>query len=227
MLEFDEPAAANTAEYYAFGPYQDYAVETREIRTAGLQMVRIRQPGGRFPEPAFDQFGINLVLQGATKARFDFGASAFEFELRPGVIAIAPPGAACDYLTEGSYEVLCVCILSTALDRSFPEFAGMQRDLGWLHSRAIRSPLLEQLCLALWDAAAQSSDASTLFIESATVALFSELVRLAKTVPAPLKSIGLKPVRLQRIREFMWANLERDVDLKELAGIAGLSPSQF
>ncbi|MBX9606651.1 MAG: AraC family transcriptional regulator [Gammaproteobacteria bacterium] len=25
----------------------------------------------------------------------------------------------------------------------------------------------------------------------------------------------------------MWANLERDVDLKELAGIAGLSPSQF
>lgn len=73
----------------------------------------------------------------------------------------------------------------------------------------------------------ESSDAlGRVYAESLGWALAAQLLR--RSAPAePRRSSGLPPRRLQRVLDYVRDNLAQDLSLRELAAIAGVSPTHF
>ena len=96
----------------------------------------------------------------------------------------------------------------------------------------LREPILllyddriRDIAALIWQECQIEEERPTLYGESLTVALISCLFEPSQT--RKVSRLGLSRIQLKRTIEYMQASLLRDVRLKELASVAGLSPSHF
>jgi AraC family transcriptional regulator len=85
---------------------------------------------------------------------------------------------------------------------------------------------IRQIAKLIWDECQIEGERPQLYGESLTTALLSCLFQSSR-VQAKASQSGLSRIQLKRTVEYMQASLLRDVRLKELASVAGLSPSHF
>jgi len=219
---------SNIGEYYRHGPYKAYA---RECRTAGstpVDLIRLSQPAGSFPDPPMPTVNLFLVTRGVIQTRVSFGDKPFTCLQRPGAFLVSPPDTACDYDVSGRHELLVVAI-PVDVAGTFLAAAGLTGvGLGPLHGGAHYDPFLEQLCHRLFAEAAVDNPLGGLFADHAVGTLLSTLVRLAgrrAAEPRPPRHLPAAPLR--RVLDYLNANLAGAVSLADLATVAGVSPSHF
>ncbi|WP_260734535.1 helix-turn-helix domain-containing protein [Tunturiibacter lichenicola] len=85
---------------------------------------------------------------------------------------------------------------------------------------------IREIAKLIWEECQTEEERPQLYGESLTVALLSCLFRSSQAQPR-VSQVGLSRIQLKRTVEYMQASLLRDVRLKELASVAGLSPSHF
>ena len=85
---------------------------------------------------------------------------------------------------------------------------------------------IREIAKLIWQECQTEEEHPRLYGESLTVALLSCLFHSSQA-QARVSQLGLSRIQLKRTVEYMQASLLRDVGLKELASVAGLSPSHF
>jgi AraC family transcriptional regulator len=85
---------------------------------------------------------------------------------------------------------------------------------------------IHEIAKLIWQECQTVEESPQLYGESLTAALLSCLFQSSQ-VQKRVSQLGLSRIQLKRTVEYMQASLLRDVRLKELASVAGLSPSHF
>ncbi len=108
----------------------------------------------------------------------------------------------------------------------------LDRDVGSIHLvdvLAVPDPALDRLARLFHAETERPSFGSRLYVDSLTRALGLHLLRRYSTQSPQMLSVASPASgwRVKRALEFMHANLAEDLNLAQLASVAGLGPTQF
>jgi AraC family transcriptional regulator len=201
-----------------------------DTRACGpVEMMTLAQDSGAFPDPASDSYNLILCTSGhAAHCEMTFGGSLHASYVKPNSISVAPLRTECNYELSAAHQIL-VFQLPGQLIRSARQALGVGGvdDLGVLHSGLFQDWSLAQEMQRMWRSAAEAPRAD-IDLETMVVDLSERLVRMS------LSATSAKPQRLhltwralQRVIEFVDAQIGNALPLELLAGIAHLSEFHF
>jgi AraC family transcriptional regulator len=141
---------------------------------------------------------------------------------RPGRVVYLPGGCAC----RGEVDLVEHRSLCIAFDDQFVRDALMQeRELEFCACLDIGDPGVHTLLMNMHDELLDPGFASDVYLRSSLTSL---VVHLSRLNPKPLEpsAIALRrdPKRISRAREFIHANLNREIDVGSLGRTLGVSP---
>jgi AraC-like DNA-binding protein len=181
-----------------------------------------------FALPMYEEYTITCPLRSVVELRGTLGRP-FHRILRPGMLHIVPRGEA------GSYHYRCqeppamgvFFLAPRVLARVAEETIEYDSaHLNLLPRTAEPDALLYELCRAFLGELMSGGIAGKLYLESLTQTLAVHLLRQHSTLASPkLTRAEAQPeLRLQRVLEFIDANLHRQLSLAEIAAEVHLSP---
>jgi AraC family transcriptional regulator len=214
------------ADWLTRGPYRPFVEETRTAN--GVSLVRGKQPPGHYPDPPFADYSLIYTTAGRCWADIDLGNGRKRVEITAGMMMVAPPDTACDYEKHAACETFVVGLPKSRLVSLSEQALGRPVvDLGGCHD-FFRDPLVEALCLRLWDEAVESNPHGSLFADAALDALLATLLtRSGRPPKGPKRSQVLSGDRLGRVRAYIQDNLSREITTADLADVAHLSEFHF
>ena len=126
---------------------------------------------------------------------------------------------------EVEFSVIAIC--PTLLNQTNPEL--MQREIELIPQFSINDPVIQQLALALKTEIQTGCMSGRLYGESLGTALAARLaLNYAVSKPShPFKAKGLPQSQLERVIDYMKANLTRDLSILDLATLTSMSESHF
>ncbi|WP_227498566.1 AraC family transcriptional regulator [Synechococcus sp. PCC 7336] len=121
------------------------------------------------------------------------------------------------------FSVIAIC--PTLLHHATQEL--MQREVELMPQFAIADPVIQQLALALKLEIQTGCLSGRLYGESLGTALAARLVQNYAVSKPEFKANGLPQSQLERVVDYMKANLAQDVSILDLATLTGMSESHF
>lgn len=223
------------ADFYRRGPYAPFVEAIRAPSGASVQLTRLCQPAGAFPDPALPQVGLLIMPSraGAPYVRWDVGTGLRQGTMWPGSMILPPPDTDCDYEVDADHDLLVLNVPRSDAQRLLSpirqDFTG---DFGPLHGPFLADPFLLALAERMWGEAAEDSPRGRLFLEGAVLTLLTALLARAEAVDpdalhGPGEARGLPAWRLKRCLELLHDRLAENLGLDELAQAAGLSTVYF
>ena len=193
-----------------------------------VPLHRLILPPGSYPDPPSESYILTLIVQGGGPLEADFGEGRRRRDAGPGMISVLPTRTACNFVLHGSVEALAL-ELPSALVESF-EHAAWGRpvgDLGACHD-GFRDPLVEAICLRLWDEAEAGPASDPLLLDSALHTLVAALLgRSGRVIDSPGRRNRLAGGPLRAVLDHMESRLDGPVSLSDLANVAHLSEFHF
>jgi AraC family transcriptional regulator len=220
---------ADYRDFYTNGPY---APHLRECRLGGpaaaVQLLDIGQPPGDWSDPAVPDLIILQNFTEGARAHFNLGGGRFGTRVPKGALAIVPPHTETEIVADDAHEIRVVAIPAEYLTPLMLEAgrSGELFDFGRLHSSFLRSEVISEALLRMWDAAASALPVSRLAMDGAVLTLLSELIAAAERPQSTARG-GLAAWQIRWVREHMEAHIGDDVSLATLADLVDLSPNHF
>ncbi len=196
----------------------------------GAQVRRWRDVHPDISQPRLDHHYLTMHLGGAKQVRRRGEGKCETVHVEPGALSIIPAGSIFEWSTLGPVDFAHVYCAPATLNRvGIQEFdrdgcgSSLEDRLG------IRDPLLEAVFRTILDEIAAPNCSQRLYLDSLTHLLMLRLLRAYGGAPAtPLRTRhAIAPARLQRVLDFIDANLASDVALADLAAVAVSSPFHF
>ncbi|MBF5044633.1 helix-turn-helix domain-containing protein [Aggregicoccus sp. 17bor-14] len=195
----------------------------------GLDVLTSPVPSGRFDSPVDARHVLCLHVGAPVPVSYRAGRAERQGVRLHGQFCVVPGGSSTRWtLSQPATSLLLR--LSPALLRDTAEAMGVgAQDAALVPSIHIRDPRIESIG---WMMQAEERDAypgGRLFADSLAAALAARLLALQShaSAPPPEARRALPPWRLRRVLEYVEANLDQDLTLAELAGVAGFSASHF
>jgi AraC family transcriptional regulator len=202
---------------------------SRETDWAGIAASRFRlgRTDVNLPALAVPAFGVNygepLKLERTLHGRRTSGSVA------PGHLAILPPDADTRWIFNRTTDVVLVYVAADLLAEAIEESAGRDpRGVEIIPRFLIRDLVLERTAHRLLREITEPRPETRLTAETLALDLAAHLVVAHSNLPVPPgRTRPIAPKRLKRVHEFVWANLDRPVSLREMARAAGMSVFHF
>ncbi len=194
-----------------------------------LRVHRAHVRPGRLLEHVNDFHEISVILNGALKTNkcSSLGRQIITSNRGPNV-CLTPAGQPVSAEWKGKLDHLGMFLNASFVSRTATE-NGFSPKVEFVEVYTKQDPLLQNLGLALLETSDSSGRTGSLFADSLIQTLTLHLLKNytnATTVPA-VSSGGLPGYRLNRVIEFIDANLENDISLADLADVAALSSFHF
>jgi AraC family transcriptional regulator len=204
-------------------------LSSRETDWAGIAASRFRLGRSDVNLPALmvPAFGVNygepVKLERTLHGRCTSGSVA------PGHLAILPPDADTRWSFNRTADVVLVYVSADLLEEAIEETVGRDpRRVEIVPRFLIRDLVLERTAHRLLREITEPRSESRLAAETLALDLVAHLVVAHSNLAVPPgRSRPIAPNRLKRAQEFVWANLERPVSLREMAQAAGMSVFHF
>jgi len=195
----------------------------------GVKMYRARVIPGRMLEHTADDHEINISLGGElVTEKISANGRRVRTIGRDGNICFTPAGQPIS--ASWSNEIDNMGIL---LDPHFVQRTAIENNLSngfeFVEVYKQEDRLITQLGLALLDEAATENPMGRLYADSLIQTLALHVLKTYSTAKSGVERSngGLSGYRLQRVCEYIEANLDEDVGLAQLAAVAGLSQFHF
>jgi AraC family transcriptional regulator len=189
----------------------------------------VLQPRGQLDDYGIDHALLGLCVAGTGKLQVRDGKTVRRLTSSPGRFSVLGRGFEQKPVTwSGSREMLFVAINVDQLER----FMRHDMNLACLHidpQYAISDPHVVSLLLNMRDEIQAGCPTGKLYGEGLSLALAAYLFKRYSRELGPEGRYGpaLSPNQVARIRQYIRANLARDVGLGELADQLSLSPHYF
>lgn len=197
----------------------------------GALLRRWRGTAPDMEQPRLDSHYVVLHLDGAKRvSRRGGGGGSVIAEARPGAITFVPVGLGCSWKTEGPIGFAHLYLDPRQVARVVQEeFDRDPSSVDMIDCVGRELPLLAALFLAMLDEVRAPTFASRLTLDTLLHTLIVRLLCQCSTlaVGGAAATYKLAPRRLQRVLEYMDANLGREIELDDLAGAAGSSRYHF
>ncbi|WP_083499539.1 helix-turn-helix domain-containing protein [Thioalkalivibrio nitratireducens] len=215
-------------EFFTRGREAPSLEESRARPDLAVQMLENAHPPGDLATPPIRELMLSQAVGRPFRHHSDIGAGPFSGCALPGAFVIIPPRVAgrCHMRDPARMRFLgipadlaCDCL---ECDPNAP------LDFGRLHAMLHQDPLITQALDVLWQEMERDDPAAHLFIDSMISAVVVRLARLSEqTRDIDACRGGLAPHQSARVIEYMHANLDQRITLRDLAGLTGLSPWHF
>lgn len=179
--------------------------------------------------PAMSGHVIMTYYGAAQEITWRQGQQRFAGRTAPGTITLIPDGHEGRWDIAGPIEVSHVYLTKERLAAS-AELLTEGKSMELVGRVGFEDPTTARVMEMLSREAAQGDPASRLFVEQAIDLLCTQLLRMHSSLTAPIAPPprrGLANWQVKRVTEFMQENLDREIGLDELAGLAGLSRFHF
>jgi AraC family transcriptional regulator len=171
---------------------------------------------------------IQFFMKPAVIGYSSLDAASVRIPVAPGQAVFCPRKEWHNISWDEEISVLSIRIPDSAFMEAARERL-TERSLEIVPTHVVTDDRLTHLLFALDAERARGYAAGKLFVDSIETALANILITLFNTFTP--KSIpgkgGMAPRALRRVVEFMHANMDKQIGLKDLAGCAGLSLSHF
>lgn len=194
---------------------------------AGLTATLIRNEPGVFDTGAWPDNRIILqTSRDAIRAQCRCDGHSLDHMQTYGDFVIQPAATPGVWQDDGPAEMLMFA-LAPSFVRDTAEGLDMNPDRAGLTLRLhARDPQVEHIGLAMKAALTSGDPVQRLYGEGLGVALASRLLSRFGSGAGPIRH-GLSPRRLRQVIEYIDANLDEDLSLEQLAGVAHASISHF
>jgi AraC family transcriptional regulator len=147
----------------------------------------------------------------------------------PGGLFIMPGGMDFGVRLGGTLQTLHLYLRRTLIEEVTQSIqAGDPKRLELLPSMADSDPLLERLMLGVRDTLHDDDPSALPYVDYLGRAIAARLIRGYSSSSPPTRApVRMGRVHLNKVIDFMQANLGDSIDLPAIAGVAGLSPSHF
>jgi len=194
-----------------------------------LRIHRARVNAGRMLEHVNDFHEVNIALSGAlTTYKINAAGRRITNHNRGSNLCVTPAGQAISAEWNGKLDNLGMFLNADFVSKTAVE-NGFSPNVEFVEVYKKQDPLIQNIGLTLLDMTEKSDARGQLFadslIQSLTLHLLTNYTNAA-AIPA-ISSGGLSGYRLNRVVEFIDANLEHDISLADLATAAELSPFHF
>jgi AraC family transcriptional regulator len=185
-------------------------------------------PGCSVPEHCHPVHFITLQTGGYVRTEWTSGGRMRYADQAPGTVCIMPKGSLHRHQWSDTSSRIVVTLDSATIARATDDLAHREEP-EIIERWNLRDPQIETLMIALHLDAKAGHPAGALYGETLATALAVYLLRTQGvtrgTLPPPRG--GLPSHRLNRVREFVDANLGRELRLSELASVADMSAHYF
>jgi len=146
-----------------------------------------------------------------------------------GDLEIIPPNLAGVWEIKGTDTALAIGIKLRLLERVVEEFGDDPSKLQITNRFQARDPQIEHIAWALKAEMESGYPCGRIYRDSLATALAARIVRNHSSLARPSRAVKLSlPARkLREVLAFVEDNLSRDLELREIADVAGLSVSHF
>lgn len=201
----------------------------RRTAWSGIEILHRRVLSGELIEPGADVHEINITLAGSLtiEKHNPNGNTEFNCGAR-GNVCLTTAGQSLKASWDDHLECLTINLKPSFVEQVALENRFTSRfELIDIYKR--RDPLIHQIGLALIEEMNSETPAGRIYAESLSQTLVFHLLKNYSTANFAPENIsgGLSGYRLRRVREFIHANLERDLTLAEIAAVADLSQFHF
>lgn len=213
------------AEFYRSSAYSQFPQEHRSHAWSGFKAFIVDQKPHDFTDIASSDWVLGLPLRASCPTRFDYGDGWRQRQRGRGDFLLVPPGTEVRYEITGPTRLLVLTWAAGMLtDLDAELFADEENALRPLIGRYFKNNVVESVCRALWAEMARSDAASRLLLDSASSQLAGSLLRC---VARQTEKTTHRRIEVRRVLAYIEGSLERDLSLKELSLVAGLSLFHF
>ena len=181
-------------------------------------------------QPPLDHHLVVVHLGGPKHVRRSGDGPTRDVDISPGQITVAPAGSTYDWQTKGPVDFTHLYICPKRLDHTVHQaFDREPRSIQLQDRLGLKDDLLERLISTMIEDLGAEEAPSKLYFETLFDAAVLRVIRLA-TNASQVPDRGrqaLAPARLRRVKAFIEAHLDEDLDLQALADVAGLSRFHF
>lgn len=194
-----------------------------------LRIHRAHVYGGRMLEHVNDFHEVNVALSGSlTTEKVGASGRRVVTSNRGNNLCITPAGQPISAEWYGKLDNLMMLLNTGFVSRTAIE-NGFSPNVEFVELYKSNDPLIQNIGLTLLETSAKDDVAGGLFadslIQTLTLHLLTNYTHASK-VPT-VSTGGLSGFRLNRVIEFIDANLENDISLGDLASVADLSQFHF
>lgn len=213
------------ADFYKSSAYSQFPQEHRSHPKSCFSAFVVDQKAHDFTDIASSDWVLGLPLRAACPTRFNYGDGWRQQQRNRGDFLLVPPGTEVRYEIAGPTRLLVLTWASGVMtDLDAELFADEKAALGPLIGRYFKNNSIEYVCRAIWIEMVRSDDASRLFLDSALSQLGGTLLRCAAK---QTEKVAHRRIEIRRVLGFIEENLTRDLSLKDLSDVAGLSLFHF
>ncbi|MBW4518331.1 MAG: AraC family transcriptional regulator [Scytolyngbya sp. HA4215-MV1] len=192
-----------------------------------IAMGYMHQPAYEFSDVCIPWHGVTiLTTPGVTERTLD-GISRID-SASPGDIILLPAGISHSARKLSSGEMILIGLAPTLFARAIDDAINF-KPTELIPQFATPDPLVYQLGLSLKTALEQNSTGSRLYAETAAAMLSVHLLQYYGQQKLEFKDYtnGLPRSTLHQVIDYIYANLDQELGLSNLAAIANLSPHYF
>lgn len=217
--------ALSFADFYKSSAYAQFPQEHRSHLWSGFRAFVVNQQAHDFTDLPSSDWVLGLPLRAACPTRFDYGDGWKQRKRDRGDFLLVPPGTEVRYEIAGPTRLLVLTWAGGTLTNLDDElFADEAAALGPLVGRYFKCNGVEAVCRSIWVEMARTDDASRLFLDSALSQLAGSLLRCAAR---HREKSTHRRIEVRRVVAHIEDNLEKELSLKDLAAMAGLSLFHF
>lgn len=220
----------DSAAFHENGPYAHLITERRTAGRVPISMFCMALPKGLYCDPPYSYMSLSLLLSAEGSANRDFGTGYIRHHYCRGDFDLISPGVATEIQADGWQEMITFAFpfdsVKDVVSESLPNFNG---DFGHLHAKPFREPLIERLCLRLWDESIKGNPYGELFAEGAILTIIAELMRLAdiRKKGTNSKNNSLSSECLSQLVDYFEAHLDEKLSLVDLAALVSMPVTKF
>jgi AraC family transcriptional regulator len=197
----------------------------RIIDAGPVRMINISPPAGAVVDPAVPEYAVNLVLRTPPLFQVGFNRQPRWLVMSPGVILVAPPDTAADFIVDGPSHILTIAIPKSHVE-DFTKDSGARIDIR--DEETFREPRLMRQLIRLWHRLAGDEPAGRMFADQVMREVLHTLAwRTDAYVPAHHARERLAAHTVRRLRDYVESCLAEDLDVTMMANVAALSPAHF
>lgn len=220
-------------DWYRDGPlaarpqvHRSVVPEAHRIIEAGpVHMINMSPPAGAVVDPPVPEYAVHLVLRTPPLLQVGFNRPPRWLVMSPGVILVAPPETAGDFIADGPSHVLTMTIPKARVE-DFTRDSGARVDIRL--EETFREPRLQRQLIRLWHELADDAPASRMFADQVMREVLHRLARRTDAhFPARHAHERLPAHTVRRLRDYVESSLADDLDVTMLANVAVLSPAHF